>query len=239
MKQNKQPTTTTPAEAKQKKKKNYYFTKEHEDAIVAYNRTSSRDERNRLYKIIQPALHELVEKIVFTYKFNKLANIEDLKNDCEVWLVTILDKYDPARQSKAFTYFSVVTKNWFIQQSKQLSRCMRNEVNHTTIEESGIINQLVVYNPYIERRTQHEFIVYLFEQMEQWEKDLKDDEVRVLHAIKVLFQQPETVLRFSKKAIYIDLRELSKLPPKRISTTVNKIRKKYHISRRRWLRDES
>jgi len=64
-----------------------------------------------LYTVyIQPAFHEMVEKIVYTYKFNNLPNIEDLKSECKIFLTTILDKYDTSRGSKAFSYFSVITK---------------------------------------------------------------------------------------------------------------------------------
>ena len=47
----------------------------------------------------------MVDKIVYTYKFTNLSNIDDLKAECKVWLTTILDKFDPAKGSKAFSYF--------------------------------------------------------------------------------------------------------------------------------------
>ena len=42
-----------------------------------------------------------------------------LRDDCKIWLTTILGKYDPNRKSKVFSYFSVITKNWFIYQVKK------------------------------------------------------------------------------------------------------------------------
>ena len=76
--------------------------------------------KTKLYSsLIQPAFSELVDKIVYTYKFNNLPNIDYLKDDCKVWLTTILNKYDPNRGSKAFSYFSVITKNWFIHKVKK------------------------------------------------------------------------------------------------------------------------
>ena len=94
------------------RKKNNYFTKVHEDAIINYALTEDRTVRTDLYvNYIGPAFDELVDKIVYTYKFNTLPNIDYLKDDCKLWLITILDKYDPNRKSKAFSYFSVITKN--------------------------------------------------------------------------------------------------------------------------------
>ena len=89
---------------------NDYFTEQHEKAIVRYVATSDKRERTRLYEdYIQPSLGEMVDKIVFTYKFTTLPNIDILRQECKVWLITILDKYDPNSGSKAFSYFSVIT----------------------------------------------------------------------------------------------------------------------------------
>ena len=98
--------------------KKQYFRKEHEDAIVRYAKIDDHRERAYLYENwIGPAFSEMVDKIVFTYRFTNLPNIEELQEECKIWLTTILDKYDPDKGSKAFSYFSVITKNWFIHKS--------------------------------------------------------------------------------------------------------------------------
>ena len=67
------PKTTT---TKKKKKSNHYFTQDTEDAIVAYARTEDIGIRTKLYvEHIQPAFNELVDKIVYTYKYTSLQNI--------------------------------------------------------------------------------------------------------------------------------------------------------------------
>ena len=103
---------------RRKRKKNYYFTEVHENAIVRYSNITDQKERTELYiAYIQPAFNEMVDKIAYTYKFTSLPNIDYLKDDCKIWLTTILDKFDPSKGSKAFSYFSVITKNWFIHKS--------------------------------------------------------------------------------------------------------------------------
>ena len=73
-------TTKSPApkpKRRRKKSKNHYFTQEHEDAIVRYTQTNCTRERTELYvKWIEPAFNEMVDKIVFTYKFTNLPNID-------------------------------------------------------------------------------------------------------------------------------------------------------------------
>ena len=108
-----------------------YFTEEHEQAIIDYCSSTCNKLRTRLYvKWIQPAFDQMVDKIVFTYKFTTLPNIDELRDECKVWLTTILEKYDPNKGSKAFSYFSVITKNWFIHQVKKTTKRNKREVDY-------------------------------------------------------------------------------------------------------------
>ena len=70
---------------KKSRKKNHYFTSVTEGAIVDYCNTDCLSKRTQLYaEHIQPAFNELVDKIVYTYKFNSLENIDVLKEDCKI-----------------------------------------------------------------------------------------------------------------------------------------------------------
>ena len=125
MTQNNKPKRKT--RRKRGSKKNHYFTQDHEAAIIRYTHTNCMRERTELYvKWIEPAFNEMVDKIIYTYRFTSLPNIEVLKDECKIWLTTILDKYDPNKGSKAFSYFSVITKNWFIHKVKQNSKNLKN-----------------------------------------------------------------------------------------------------------------
>ena len=82
---------------KRTRTKRHYFTKVHEDAIVQYASTEDIEIRTQLYiEYIGPAFNEMVDKIVYTYKFTTLPNVESLQEECKIWLTTILDKFDPA-----------------------------------------------------------------------------------------------------------------------------------------------
>ena len=81
------------ARKRRKRTKRLYITQVHEDAIIAYNNSSDPRERTLLYATyIQPAFNEMVDKIVFTYKFTTLPNIDDLREECKIYLTTILNK---------------------------------------------------------------------------------------------------------------------------------------------------
>ena len=229
---------TTPKPKKRKKRtKNLYFTKVHEDAIIKYASTECNKIRTDLYiRLIGPAFNELVDKIVYTYKFTNLPNIDYLKDDCKIWLTTILDKYDPSRKSKAFSYFSVITKNWFIHKVKKNSKSLRREV---CIEDLSVQNSeqetLVVENDYESIRQKKEFMFYLKNEISNWEKlNLKDNERRVLDAIKILFESVEDIEIFNKKAIYLYIREITGLNTKQVVNNLNKMRARYRDFKTKW-----
>jgi len=231
---------TTP---RKKKKKNNYFTKDHENAIVRYSNTDCQKERTVLYEtLIQPALSEMVNKIIFTYKFNNLPNIDSLREECKVWLTTILDKFDPTKGSKAFSYFSVVTKNWFIHKVKKNSKKIRKEVSFENLVENGGAEILGTSDEgaisYEDQRVEVEFWNSLLEQLENWDTDnLKQNERNVLRSVKVLLHNVDNIDIFNKKAVYLYLRELTGLNTKQVVNNLNKLREKYRTFKTKWDRE--
>jgi hypothetical protein len=199
-------------------------------------------ERTVLYiEYIQPAFNEMVDKIIYTYKFNNLPNVDYLKDECKIWLVTILDKYDPTRGSKAFSYFSVITKHWFLHKTKKTSQKNKKEVSYEDINETSPhdLKTVSVTNDYLARRAECEFWNCLIEQMERWGTgNLKQNERKVLEAIKILMENIENIEIFNKKAVYLYLREITGLNTKQVVNNLNKIRDKYRIYKHKWNRDE-
>ena len=219
-----------------KKKKNHYFTQVHEDAIIEYAQTNDRDRRNVLYKeLLGPALEEMVEKIIFTYKFTNLENVDCLKEECVIWLTTILDKYDPSKGSKAFSYFSVITKNWFIQKTKKQSKRVKKEVPIDEVLKDNELERVSVYNEYEDRRDEWEFWHSLMTEVDSWESDdMKPNERKVLKAVQILLSSPDDIPIFNKKAIYLYLRELTGLNTKQIVNYLNKMRERYRKFKKSW-----
>ena len=87
---------------RKKKKSNQYFTQVHEDAILEYISCNNNKKKNDLYQnTIRPVFVEMINKIVFTYKFGSLPNIDALKEECEIHLITILSNFDESKGSKA------------------------------------------------------------------------------------------------------------------------------------------
>lgn len=219
-----------------KSKKNYYFTKDHEQAIIDYANTRDVRLRTQLYiDYIEPAFSEMVDKVVFTYKFTTLPNIEALREECKVWLTTILDKYDPNKGSKAFSYFSVITKNWFIHKVKKTSARSKRETDFENLTGEVEQKYLSSYNPYHNKREEVEFWNFLWEEIDTWDTgNLKENEKKVLEAIKILLSSPDDIEIFNKKAIYLYMREITGLNTKQIVNNLNRIRSRYRNFKSEW-----
>ena len=212
-----------------KRKKNHYFTQIHEDAIVKYTQTNCSRVRTELYvKWIGPAFNEMVDKIVFTYKFTNLPNIDSLRDECKIWLMTILDKYDQSKGSKAFSYFSVITKNWFIHKVKKQQRKNTTEINYDNLSKHYEEEFLSTDESYVSERERNEFWNLFYEELKSWDTSLmKENDLKVYQAICVLFDSKEDIQIFNKKAIYLYLREITGLNTKQIVNSLKKFKKKY------------
>ena len=222
---------------RRRRKSNHYFTKDHENAIIQYALTDDNKIRTKLYiKYIGPAFNEMVDKIVYTYKFTNLANIDDLRDECKIWLTTILDKYDPSKGSKAFSYFSVITKNWFIHKVKKNTSQTKREIKLENVHINNQANPaLVAYNDYYEKRNEQEFWQQFHCKVGNWaEENLKVNERKVLEAVKILFENSEDIEIFNKKAIYLYLREITGLNTKQVVNNLNKLRSRYKEFKKEW-----
>lgn len=225
---------------RRKRRKNDYFTKVHEDAIIAYTATTDNKIRTELYvRLIAPAFEEMVDKIVYTYKFTSLPNIDCLKDECKIWLTTILDKFEPSKGSKAFSYFSVITKNWFIHKTKKNARSIKREVHFEDLTSDLECEFMSIENHYMQMREQQEFWNNFWHEVKNWEKmKLKENERKVLEAIKILFETSDQIEIFNKKAIYLYIREITGLNTKQVVNNLNKMRVRYRIFKRKWTRGD-
>ena len=92
-----------PKKKRKKRQKRLYFTQVHEDAIIEYVATESIKVRTDLYvKYIGPAFDEMVDKIVYTYKFTNLPNIDYLRENEEKVLSAIKILFESAEDIEIF-----------------------------------------------------------------------------------------------------------------------------------------
>ena len=221
---------------RRRKKGKKYFTEVHENAILEYIASNDPIHKNHIYRsVIQPVFREMIEKIAFTYKFTSLPNIDNLKQECEVHLVTVLSNFDKSKGSKAFSYFSVITKNWFIAKVKKTATRLKREAHYDEVSKRVEMDHLTIYNEYDKIREKEEFMSHLWMEVSKWENyNLKENERKVLNAIKILFEDSANIEIFNKKAIYLYIREITNLNTKQVLNSLNKFRFEYSTFKKKW-----
>jgi len=212
-------------EIKKKVKQNIYFTQETEDAIVTYNTIEDDIQRNILYTAkIHPAFHKLAEIMIHRFKFyNFDVSHEDVKNEVVSFLHEKIHKYK-AESGKAFSYFSIVAKNYLIaENNKNYYHFKRSQDIETIDAERSIINEKVRADLIEERR---DFIDLFVQVVEKYLPLIfsKRRDVQVADTILYLFKTRENIENYNKKAIYILIRERTGVSSQHITNVITKIK---------------
>jgi hypothetical protein len=88
---------------------------------------------------------------------------------------------------------------------------------------------------YDQVREEQEFWNNFFIELADWDGDmLKENEKKVLEAVKIIFESSNDIEIFNKKAIYLYLREITGLNTKQVVNNLNKLRKKYRVFKGKW-----
>ena len=93
----------------------YYFHQGTEEAIIRHNQQASPVIRERIYnEHIRNAFEKLAENIIHTFKFYYFdVPSEDVKHEVVSFLYMNMHKFQEGK-GKAFSYFSIVAKNYLI-----------------------------------------------------------------------------------------------------------------------------
>ena len=124
------------------RKNKVYFDQAVQEAIVEYNNEENDVIRNQIYnERIHYALDKLCENIINTFKFSYFdAGFNDVKQEVLSFLIMSMHKYDETKGYKAFSYFSVVAKNYLIAVNNSNYKKL---TTHSEITSPGIGKNLV------------------------------------------------------------------------------------------------
>ena len=216
-----------PAKTKIKKKnKRIYFGKDVQEAIVQYNSEENPLIRNRIYsEEIAYAFDKLCENIINTFKFSYFdAHFEDVKNEVVSFLVLNIHKYDSTKGFKAFSYFSVIAKNYLIFHNNNNYKYYKNRDNFTSKRVKNKVSDdsldLTKYNDFL-----NEMAVSFEGRVESMFK--KKEDKLIAYAIIDIINKTNEIENFNKKAIYILLREMTGLPTTKVTKVINIMKLKY------------
>ena len=211
---------------KKKAKRKVYFGMEVQDAIVRYNALDpdkDQDKRNQIYQTeIHAAFDKLCENIINTFKFEYFDDVYiDVKHEVLAFLVMNMHKYDHTKGSKAFSYFSVVAKNYLILHNNANYKRYKSQVDISILNTHSTKN---TRQQYFEDFTD-DIIVYYEDSIPKLFKSEKD--IKVAHAIIELMKRREEIENFNKKALYILIREMTNVETSYITKVVNVFKREY------------
>jgi hypothetical protein len=214
-----------------------YFNADTQTAIVAFQNSSEKKERDELYvKEIMPAFEKLVENLINIHKFVGLHDsYDDLKNDCVNFLFETISKFDAGRGTNAFSYFNVVAKNWLIIKTKQKSQKIKKNISlddpgSMTSHEKDIIEEHNILPSQEDLfgvggiGSTNTTVKILYEIRE---KARTENELICINSIITIFENIDEIDLLNKNAILLYMRELSGLSPKQLTTTMQMVKKHY------------
>ena len=207
-----------------KKKRKVYFGQEVQDAVVEYNSSTNNEERNQIYGTrIHAAFDKLAENIINTFKFTYFDyGFEDIKHEVVAFMVMNMHKYDHTKGSKAFSYFSVVAKNYLILHNNNNYKKLKSHDNMDALDRQS---KSTGFKESDYTTLTDEIVEYFDANMNTIFK--KDRDLRIGYAIIDLMKQREDIENFNKKAIYILIREMTDVETTHITSVVNTLKKHY------------
>ena len=210
-----------------KRTKKQYFTQDTDAAIKEYLASSDQDERNKIFKTrIHYPFYKLAENLIHTFKFyyTEVDTLEDLKHEVICFLLEKLDYFKPEKGTKAFSYFSIVGKNYLILYNNNNYKKKKQKADPLEADEDeGVLYQL----GRDERKKEiKDFIDYLTEYIDKHMFTMfkKPKDRKVSDAINVLFKRRENLEIFNKKALYIYIREMTDVDTPVITKVTKKLK---------------
>jgi len=135
-----------------------------------------------------------------------------------------IHKYDHTKGSKAFSYFSVVAKNYLILHNNnnykkykthsEISSLIKQPISAMGADESNYFREL-----------SDELIKYFDISIPTMFKKKKD--IDIAYSILELLKRQEEIENFNKKALYILIREMTNVKTNEITKVVNVLKKHY------------
>tara|TARA_Y100001938_G_scaffold145453_1_gene222114 strand:+ start:944 stop:1678 length:735 start_codon:yes stop_codon:yes gene_type:complete len=210
-------------EVVKKKKRKVYFGMEVQDAIVRYNDTDNIALKNKIYsEEIHAAFDKLCENIINTFKFEYFDDVfVDVKTEVVSFLVLNMHKYDHTKGSKAFSYFSVVAKNYLIlHNNANYKRYKTHTGTDSLVNRGAPVKRTEYFNEFTDL-----MIEYFEDNINTMFKTKRD--IDVAYAIVELMKQREDIENFNKKALYVLIREMTNIDTSYITKVVNVFKRHY------------
>lgn len=207
-------------------KSNVYFTASTEKAIIDYVKADCARVKDTIYnESIRHPFEKIAENVYnkFKFSYSDVSPIE-VQKQAVSHMVANIEKYDSSK-GKAFSYFSIVAKNWFILDNNNNYKRFTRHVE--ICEQPGDSGEFLVEPKHHSRDTELREFVRLM--VDFWDKNVgkyftKDRDLKIANAVIDIFRNSDRMEMFNKKGIYIIIREMSRQPTQHVTKIINKMK---------------
>lgn len=214
---------------RRRKKSREYFTKDTEDAIIAYLKSDDTIERNKLFnEKIDYSFHKLAEFIIHTFKFyyTEMTNVEDLKHEVVAFLLGKLHHYNPEK-GKAFSYFGTIAKRYLIiyNESNYKQMKIRGDMEEVD-EDKKVYNELVREGDNIDLSSfMNSYVKHIDENIDNI--FVNDVDKSIAQAVIQIFRRRENLEVFNKQHFYLYVREITGQNTANVTKVIKVLKSEY------------
>jgi len=138
-----------------------------------------------------------------------------------------MPQYDKSK-GKAFSYFSILTKNYLILENNEEYKSRK--INCGIESDPNFFN---IVDEEQHKTFSNEIPEYIRLMIEYWDNNLqiifnKQYEIRIADSILTLFKRSNSIENFNKKQLYLMVREMTGIKTQQITPVINKMK---HINK--------
>ena len=207
----------------------YYFTDSTEQAVIRHNKETRPHMRERIYnEHIRTPFEKLAENMIHTFKFYYFdVPSEDVKHEVVSFLYMNMHKFAEGK-GKAFSYFSIVAKNYLILHNNNNYKRMKQHDDYSVTDYKR--NPMTEMKSRDQKEMNMEYITIL---ADYWKNNLttvfkRKKDLDVANAVIELIDMKDRIDNFNKKALYILIREMTGSNTQHITRVIN-VMKKHHV----------
>jgi predicted SprT family Zn-dependent metalloprotease len=214
-----------------------YFDVREEDAVKAFLLEENYEERNKIYnEFLKDPLDKMISSIIRRYKlYRKDMDFREIHVDTHSFLITKVDKFQPAKNKKAYSYFGTICKNYLMGQIIKDQKDMNRKVSYEDISLSLEQRPDMIYTIDSDQIDMEVVIKKYLNDLREFinSESLSDNEVKLGYALIDLFENYESIFsstdnnKFNKNIILLSLREMTNLSTKEIRNSMKKFKKLY------------
>jgi predicted SprT family Zn-dependent metalloprotease len=221
-----------------KPKQANYFDVREEKAVVRFLQAETFDEKNKIYnEFLRKPLDKMISSIIRRYKlYRKDMDFYEIHIDTHSFLMTKIDKFKPAKEKKAYSYFGTICKNYLMGQIIKDQKDMNRKISYEDISSNLENNTNFSYS--IDREVfDSELVIKNFlNEIDEFisQEGLSENEIKLGQALYDLFENYDNIFigtdnnKFNKNIILLSLREMTNLSTKEIRSSMKKYKVIYY-----------